>query len=479
MKAIELKSARPFQSRSDKSLGIQTYGEENDFPQLVRRIVGASCTGKSCLKVYNDFIYGQGFNERALQSLEVNDGRQTLGQVLRMAAADLAAFNGFALHVNYDAALRIVELHHVPFEHCRFEKIDSETGSFGRIAEHDDWGREFEGIKRFRKQDILFYDLFDPRPEVILSQVDAAGGWDAFRGQVLYWSGEGEKVYPVPVYEPELTDMRTEEGLSNVTGRNVTCNFLTAGALVDICNQDQSEEEVEKTKNAILNFQGDRNTGNLLYMQVRSKEEAPVFIPFSGENYDQAFSSTQANVPNNIGRVFNQPPILRAQDVGAHFGADLMVNAYNYYNAKTAGERQTLEEVFSDVMRYWYEPVGTDFTIRPQAYVAGQSMLARLGQAAVDKIYEIAKDQTVDLARKRTLLRLGFGLTTQEVEQLLPVGNEPAADSESLATQLGVGGTQALTAIMESATLSDEQKRGLLAVLFGLAAEDIDILFNP
>lgn len=421
MKAIEIKTARPFQSRNDKSLGIQTYGEQNNFPQIVSKIVGASCTGKSCLKVYNDFVYGAGFNDAALQKLAVNRKGQRLGEVLRLAAADLTKFNGFALHFNYNASGRIVELHHMPFEHVRFEKLDPDTGSFRRVAEYDDWGREFEGVKRFRKENIVFYDLFDPDPVIVEAQALAAGGWDRYRGQVFYYSGDGELVYPAPIYEPELTDMRTEEGLANVTGRNATNNFFPAGAIVDVCNEDQSTEEEEETKKTFLKFQGDYNATNIVYLQVRSKDEVPQFIPFSGENYDKAFSVTQQVVPDNIGRVFNQPPILRAQDVGANFGADLMVNAYNYYNAKTSGERQTLEEVFAKVFGHWHQTVPADFSIRPLAYVAGQSLLARLGQAAVDKIYEIVKDTTIDnTAQRRAMLRLGFDLTDAEVDQLVP-----------------------------------------------------------
>ena len=55
-------------------------------------------------------------------------------------------------------------------------------------------------------------------------------------------------------------------------------------------------------------------------------------------------------------------------------------------------------------------------------------------------------------------------------------GNTPK-DTESLASKLGVGGTQALTAIMEG-DMPDSQKRGLLSILFGLSDDDIDKLFK-
>lgn len=419
MKAIEIKSARPFQSRNDKSYNIQTYGENNDFPQLVSRIVGASCTGKSCLKVYGDFVRGQGFVDRDLQRLTINRRGEKLGEILRLAADDLTKFGGFALHVNYNGFGQIVELSHMPFEHLRFEKVDTETGLFSKVAEHDDWAREFEGVKRFRKQDIVFYDLYDPRPEVVEAQALEAGGWDSYLGQVFYYSSDGRLVYPVPIFEPELTDMRSEEAVSNVIGRNAANNMFTAGALVTINDKAESEEEAKATYEMLRNYQGDHNTGNIALLEVASKEDVPVWMPFTGTNYDKALSQTQTVLPDNIGRVFNQPPILRAQDVGANFGADLMVNAYDYYNSKTSGERQTLSEVFGKIFEHWHEPHPNDFTIQPLAYVFGRSIYARLGGEVMDKVIEIIKDATLDDVRKRILLGLGYGLSEKEIDELM------------------------------------------------------------
>lgn len=425
MKAIDIRSERPFRSSNSASLGVQTYGEHNDFPQRVDRIVNASCTGRSCLKIFADFIFGQGFDAAYLNKLVVNDRGQALVEVLRAIVDDYAKYNGFAVHVNYDGHYRIVEMRHVPFEHLRFEKVDQETRTFTRIAEHDDWAEEFTELRKFRKSDIVFYDLFDPRPEAIDAQVRAAGGWDAWRGQVLYFSGDGNRVYPTPIYEPELTDMRTEEAIANILGRNAANNMLTAGALVDINNRDQSEEEAEATKKTLREFQGDENASNILYLQVQSEDEVPRFISFSGENYDKAFTFTADTVPNNIGRIFNQPPILRAQDVGANFGADLMVNAYNYYNTRTGAERATVSRVLSMLFEHWYIPVEGDFFIRPLAYVAGESVLARFGADVVTKIYDVMLGAG-DQEQKRAILTIGYGLSEAEATSLLETSTSNA-----------------------------------------------------
>ena len=141
----------------------------------------------------------------------------------------------------------------------------------------------------------------------------------------------------------------------------------------------------------------------------------------TGESYDKAYQRTQDVVPDIIGRAFSQPPILRAVDVGAGFGADLMRNAYDYYNSRTNGEREVLTRTFQRLFRRW-EKVGfipDDFDIRPLSYTTGDSLLARFGQEAVDKILEIVRDTTTDDVHKRAYLSTAYGLTDSDIDKLI------------------------------------------------------------
>ncbi len=47
-----------------------------------------------------------------------------------------------------------------------------------------------------------------------------------------------------------------------------------------------------------------------------------------------------------------------------------------------------------------------------------------------------------------------------------------------LATQIGVGGTTAFVEIMKDETLTNDEKRGLLQVLFNLTDEQIDLILG-
>lgn len=422
MKVAQIKSTPQFESRDWRQYGIQTYGDTNDFPQTVSEIVQASKTGNACLSIYNDFVYGHGFKDPGIYKLRVNKEGEKLDKILRMVCKDFTLWHGFAIHVNYNMNFRVSSIHHIPFESLRLAKADDD-GFIGRTAYHPDWGHRDKTRSRWSPSDIEWFHLFNPDPEVILNQVGEAGGWDNYNGQILYFSGdsEGSPSYPVPIFIAEMTDMRTEEALANVAGRNACSNFLSAGILVDIKDETQDQSQVNETQKELNKFQGDENTSQLWYIQCKSKDEVPQFIRFSGENYDKAFEVTQRVIPENIGQSFKQPPILRAVDVGANFGADLMTNAYKYYNSVTVRERQQLEETFISIFEYWRAPLeNPDFAIQSLTYNAGESIADRVGKENMTQILEIIRDQMLSAVQKRNMLKLIYGLYDEEIIKLMP-----------------------------------------------------------
>ena len=380
MKASVLKTEQRKESRNDRSLGIQTYGENNDYPQRCKEISDASGTAKACIDKYAKFIAGRGFSDKDFYQTVINCRGHTSDYLLNQIARDFADYGGFAIHVNYNALYEIVELQHIPFEGIRFGKLDDD-GNFNQVAIHPDWARRNQALRRFKKEDIVNVSFFDPKPEVIQQQVDDAGGWDKYTGQLYYYSSGGDKVYPKPVYDSVLTDMSTEEGISNVKSRNARNNFLPAGMIIDKRNRSASDEQENNLENVLAEFQGDEVAGKLVYVEVESEEEIPEFKPFDTRNFDKEFDYSEKSVQSNIGKAFSQPPILRAENMGTNFGADLMKNAYAFYNSITEPERICIERVFSEIFTYWYNQginPANDYTIRPLEYTYGSTDISKI-----------------------------------------------------------------------------------------------------
>jgi len=477
MKATTLKRDRRFEIRNDRAYKVQAYGECNDYPQQVMEIVDASGTGKSCVDVYAKFISGKGFEDVDFYKKIVNRLGQTNDYISDQISKDFAEFGGFALHVNYNANFKICELQHIPFEQVRFEMLDLETFEFNRVALHPDWGRRFTNLRRWRKEDISYIDFFNPDPVEISAQVEAAGGWENYKGQILYFSNEGERVYPLPVSDTVLTDMSTEEGIANVSNRNARNNFLTAGMLINKVADNESAANIEsgnsesederreengydkenqsnQTELALKSFQGDESACKIMYVEIGSDEEKPEFVSFKGTNYDKEFTVTLQTSQSNIGKRFNQPPILRAENVGANFGADLMKNAYDYYNSVVENERLALERVFSTIFHHWFEPTSGNYSITPLRYDATSIDLSTIP-------VEVLNALTIN--ERRGLV--GFS-------ELINSEN----DKSLLADKIGVGGTQSMVSIVSDPVMTVEQKRGLLKILFALSDEELNAI---
>lgn len=372
MKASALKTAKRVDIRIDKSLNIQYYGESNDYPQRVDEVVNASGTAGQCVEKYCDFIIGRGFADEVLFKLIANKKGQTADYILSQIGYDYARYRGFALHVNYNALYEIVSVKNIPFEHVRFEALD-EDGNFNRVALHRDWGKRNIQLRKFNKDDIDFIDLFNPKADIIESQVLKASGWGNYQGQVLYFSGNGDKVYPIPKIDSVLTDSSTEEGVSNIKHRNTRNGFQVAGMFVEKKDPSMTEEEAEDaaedTKKALVEFQTDENASKILYIQTEGDVEGLKFTPMKMNNYDKDFELTEKTVVQNIGRRFAQPAILRGEAVSTGFSTTAMQDAYNFYNSGTEKERYAVERVITSIFSLWHENIAiSDYSIAPCKY---------------------------------------------------------------------------------------------------------------
>ena len=358
------------------SLEIASYGDLNDYPQKIKEIFNASPTGKGCLNTAVRFVFGNGFKDLTLANYRMNEKDQKGNQLLKKIIEDFEQHGGYALHINYNGMLEVAEIQHIPFEHCRIG-ITNDGKPDGKIAVYDDWGQRNKlSTKKASKDNVKYYPVFNPIPEVILAQLNG-NPIEEFSGQILYFSNEGHLVYPLSPFDATVTDMSTEESISTVLHRNARYNFLPAGMIVKKKGTATTNGENEDTdqpsndsdlENEINSWQGDERAAKMLLVTTEFDEEAPAFVPFAIQNFDRMFDSTSKYVQDTIGRMFMQPPILRGVDVGAGFGADLMKNAYDFYNSIVESERKMIEQELKKV--FTLMPVTFEsYDIQPLQYI--------------------------------------------------------------------------------------------------------------
>ena len=360
------------------SLGIKAYGRGNLYPQEAKAILDASSTGAQCADRYARFIEGEGIANAAIYGLEVNRYGETADDIVTAVAQDLANYGGFALHVNYDLACRIVEMQHVPFESCRLQE-DDDSGYIGHIVTHPDWtARTTRGgkIVKVSKDTIVTYERFNPDPAIVRAQIAASGGIEYYRGQIMWVSTAGRDRYPLPKYDRVLTDLSTDEGLSNIKFRNARCNFL-ASAFV-ITKRSQTLNEVDERQRAVeaqgfaeelAQFQGDETGNVLISLTVDNDEDKPEILSFPTKNFDKDFTVTDNSVVERIYSAFEQEPFLCIRSGKLGFSGTTIHDCYAYYSSLVNKEQRIISRALERVFDNWHEPLAsTSCDIKPLTY---------------------------------------------------------------------------------------------------------------
>lgn len=365
------------------TLNIQLYGRDNLYPQRMRNLIQSSHTGGACCERYQTFIEGNGLNNTEFSEYVCNRAGDTVDDIFRLVAHDMAMFHGFALHVNYNIFGEIVELSHVPFETCRLEE-ETDDGKIVYINYHPDWtGHKSRKGKYIRvtKENVKKIYTFNPRREVVQAQIVKCGGIENYRGQILWFSMDGKWEYPSPIYDKVVTNLSTDEGLDNVKYRNVRNNFLLAGMLT---HKKGSSLGIDENGNPIREesdnmagisesldiFQGDENACAIMDVTIESEEDKPEFTTFEASNFDRKFELTEQSVTKSIYIAFGQEVFYRVIEGSLGFSTDIMSEAFRYYSSYTSSPRRAISRAFKKVFENWKEDVNPsgDYEIEPLLY---------------------------------------------------------------------------------------------------------------
>lgn len=357
-------------------LDLQSYGEDNLYPQNLQRITSASGTAVACLSRYQKFVEGSGFVEGG--DVLVNHHANTADDLLHDVAQDVTEFGGFALHVNYNVFGQITELQYIPFENCRLSEPD-DLGNVAHILVHPDWsGNKTRSGRRLQvnEKSVQRFPVFNANPDVVIRQIAAAGGIDNYRGQIAWFSMNGKWVYPIPIYDAAITEISTDEGLGNIKYRNARNNFLTACMLITkkgvpkIDPKTGAEIDASMISDEDLRqFQGDENTSKMLVVELENDEDKPEVVSFPVANYDKDFSVTDASVIERIYAQFHQE-LFHAIRIGKlGFSGDVMRDAYDYYAGEVTNEQRFIARALKSVTKHT-TAANFDWRIKPLQYMS-------------------------------------------------------------------------------------------------------------
>jgi len=352
--------------RPNKQAGIQNYDIDNAYPQRIRNAIKSSGRTTQCVNIYSRFIRGGGFKDPFFKVLVNEKKRLTVDKLHRRLVFDYARFKGFAMHLNYNMLGKIVSIDHVPFEELRLG-LEDDFGVVSKIVHHPDWARE---TGSFKKELITGFDVYNPDPEAILSQAEAAGGFHKYKGQMFWWSANGLWKYPEASCDPVLEDVVADDESKQFRLNNISTNFLSPTMFeVDEFEDDNDEKDFKK---AIEEFQGARKAGKIFLSQKLKGGGGVDVKKMEVQSMDGLFEKTENATRESIRSNYMMLPVLLGDLVAGKLGtAQEIKDAYTFTNSIVVDDKMIMEETFSDLFVHWtQENVTTDYTVTPLQYDA-------------------------------------------------------------------------------------------------------------
>ena len=236
---------------------------------------------------------------------------------------------------------------------------------------------------------------------------------------ILLIKGETITTYPTPCYLAALKACEMERSVDDYH-INAIDNGFAASALINFNSgkpTDEIKEEVER--NFCEKFSGHSNAGRIAFSWNPAKENATTVTPIKTEDFGDRYNAAEKNSRQKIFTAFRANP-----------------NLFGIPTESLGFSSEEYRDAFLLFNRTHVQPIQ---------------------QRIIDAFTTI------------------FGVEVLEITPFSLVENDTV---DALAVQLGVGGTQSMLSVLESESLSYQQKRGALRVLFGLDDDSINELLG-
>jgi hypothetical protein len=412
----------------NRSGGWIAFGDKNLFPQEIIKANSKSPVNASIIESTVTYICGKGVRESTKDIdgyVGVPNTSEKWDEIIERIAKDYKTFGGFYWQVVVNKGGTTVSLFHQDYSTVRIGQID-EKGHPVTFKISNDWTKvsgkykpvELEvwpGINSAKKGVAYLYHYWDYAP--------------------------GLMFYSIPGYYPAIEYVKADGTLGVFYNNSIDNGFTPSAILTFSSNPSEGKKEAFE-KGAREAFCGGRGANSILTVWGESGDVKTNISPFN--------ASRNADVYNNIeGIVFQK--IISSHRLssptlaGVSGSGNLSGNAAEIIDAYVLYNYTVIEKLRGKILDH----------LNLFTKINGTAPLIIEEMDVIPKIKESENPENV--------LTINDSNTPQDVE--------------SLASKLGVVGTQALSSIMEGA-LPENQKRGLLAVLFGLREEEINKLFN-
>jgi hypothetical protein len=406
----------------DKSLGIIRNGEDNIYPTRTERIINSSVTAKSAASMYGKFIMGAGFT---VDMEDYTIGRTknrklTPNKLLQAIANEIKNHAACFIHVNYNANFKISTVAVIPYSYCRFGEEDNDNYS-GKIVVYNNWDKRYS--QKFDKTKFKSLDVFNSNPAVVKYQVEKAGGFDKYLGQIYYLTLDSSSTYPLSPIDVAMEDAESEYNFAVFRNRTIKKGFFISTILRHSPFKDDKEEE--KFKEKIKEFQGAENAETIMMLEdefTSDNKDGNLRIDKLAVDYnDKIFEFSTTTAANNIRKCYKNIPVVLIDYEQGKLGntsGESFIAAQKFYNSMTEEERLSVEMAMKEIFSSYKEninPTG-DWSIKEL------TLLKQEASISIDDILKIISaisENKISYDSGLSILKDLYGYDEEDAKKLL------------------------------------------------------------
>lgn len=376
-KRAVIKLNRHIKSIDEGVNGIMTFGEDNDYPQVMELAILGSVTAKAAAGIYSKFLSGDGFEVEAINNIIVGRDQRgkeiTVRSLLRQCSDSASFFNGAYVHCNKNLNGETGTVHMKAFKNGRFSKPD-DTGFSAKILFYNNWNKD-KDIGNYKWNDAVSYSMFSNNPDVTKAQIEKAGGIDKYKGQIYFLAFDNAYFYPLSPFDAAYMDVDTEQQISLYRNRQVRNGFFDKVIIrkqkeykdipITSINGDNDDPRLERVQddtvaNDLVDFVG-ADGESVIVVEDDVDTETGEFPKNSfqvekieGNVNDKIFENWDKTLKNNIRMsIRGIPAVLIDYEQGAlgTTSGEAIVQATNFYNAVTKDDRQLISEAFAEIFK--------------------------------------------------------------------------------------------------------------------------------
>jgi hypothetical protein len=231
-----------------------------------------------------------------------------------------------------------------------------DEGYTAKVGYYDNW--EKDRSKKFRKEDIRWYNLFNLNEKAFVSQIKESGGIEKYKGQVYFLFLDNEYLYPLSPFDSTHVDADTEYQLS-LHKNNEIRNGFSKKTLFQV-NEQLNEDEKTDLAEGIKQFMGSRGDKTLV-IETESDENGNIIenkavkIDSIDSNIDsKLYENWEKEISNKIRKsIYALPSVLIDYDeskLGTTSGEGI-IQAVNFYNQMTKDDRAAISRMFEEIFK--------------------------------------------------------------------------------------------------------------------------------